>query len=199
MAALSKQRRYPKMSKHCSSRGKSSAFPSGEQGEHDEKDGRNGYPFCTNCSTQAQPKGNYIAVPNTSSQRRRYIPMGFLTDYVIGNNGLSIIPDATLYHFGILESNVHMAWMRTVAGRLKSDYRYSKNIVYNTFPWPTPTQAQKDRIEKSAQGILDARKNHPEDSLADLYDPRFMPQDLRPRTSRMIKPSWPPTASTGGI
>ena len=127
----------------------------------------------------AQPKGNYIAVPNTSSQRRRYIPMGFLTDYVIANNGLSIIPDATLYHFGILESNVHMAWMRTVAGRLKSDYRYSKNIVYNTFPWPTPTQAQKDRIEKSAQGILDARKNHPEDSLADLYDPRFMPQDLR--------------------
>ena len=120
-----------------------------------------------------------IVVPKVSSERRRYIPMGFLDDQTIASDLLFIIPDATLYHFGILESNVHMAWMRTVAGRLKSDYRYSKNIVYNTFPWPTPTQAQKERIEKSAQGILGARKNHPEDSLADLYDPRFMPQDLR--------------------
>ena len=133
----------------------------------------------THFLVENMPKNTYIAVPKVSSERRRYVPMGLMNQSEMASDLLFIIPDATLYHFGILESNVHMAWMRTVAGRLKSDYRYSKNIVYNTFPWPTPTQAQKERIEKSAQGILGARKNHPEDSLADLYDPRFMPQDLR--------------------
>lgn len=89
------------------------------------------------------------------------------------------IPDATLYHFGILTSNIHMAWMRAVCGRLKSDYRYSKDIVYNNFPWPEPTEEQKARIEKTAQGILDARALYPECSLADLYDEATMPPELR--------------------
>ena len=90
-----------------------------------------------------------------------------------------VIPDTTLYHFGILTSNVHMAWMRTVAGRLKSDYRYSKEIVYNNFPWPSPTSEQKAKIEQTAQEILDARALYPDSSLADLYDPLTMPLELR--------------------
>lgn len=89
-----------------------------------------------------------------------------------------LIPSATLYHFGILESNVHMAWMRAVCGRLKSDYRYSKDVVYNNFPWPTPTAEQKAKIEQSAQAILDARALYPDSSLADLYDPTLMPKEL---------------------
>ena len=105
--------------------------------------------------------------------------MGYLNGDTIAGNKLFIIPDATIFHFGILEANVHMAWMRTVAGRLKSDYSYSKNIVYNNFPWPNLTPAQKARIEKTAQGILDARKLYPNDSLAALYDDLTMPQELR--------------------
>ena len=89
-----------------------------------------------------------------------------------------LIPSATLYHFGILESNVHMAWMRAVCGRLKSDYRYSKDVVYNSFPWPSPTAGQKEKIEQSAQAILDARALYPDSSLADLYDPTLMPKEL---------------------
>ena len=104
--------------------------------------------------------------------------MGFLTSETIPTNLVLIIPDATLYHFGILESNVHMAWMRAVCGRLKSDYRYSKDIVYNNFPWPTPTAEQQAKIEQTAQAILDARANYPDSSLADLYDPNIMPYDL---------------------
>ena len=95
------------------------------------------------------------------------------------NDAVQIIPDATLYHFGVLTSNVHMAWMRTVCGRLKSDYRYSKDIVYNNFPWPTPSDAQRARIEQTAQGILDARALYPDTSLADLYDETTMPPELR--------------------
>ena len=90
-----------------------------------------------------------------------------------------IIPNATLYHFGILTSNVHMAWMRAVCGRLKSDYRYSKDVVYNNFPWPAPTEAQKAKIEQTAQAILDARALYPDCSLADLYDEAAMPPELR--------------------
>ena len=128
----------------------------------------------------AQPKsGSYIAVPKTSSERRRYIPLGFLDSSIIASDLLFLIPDASLYHFGVLESNVHMAWMRTVCGRLKSDYRYSKDIVYNNFPWPAPTDDQKVRIEQTAQGILDARALYPDSSLADLYDPLTMPPELR--------------------
>lgn len=92
---------------------------------------------------------------------------------------LFIIPEATLYHFGVLTSNIHMAWMRTVASRLKSDYTYSKDIVYNNFPWPEPTDEQKTRIEQSAQAILDTRNLYPESSLADLYDEVAMPPELR--------------------
>lgn len=121
----------------------------------------------------------YIIVPSVSSERRRYIPMGFLTAETIPTNLVLIIPDATLYHFGILESNIHMAWMRAVCGRLKSDYRYSKDIVYNNFPWPNPTDEQKAKIEQTAQAILDARAKYPDSSLADLYDELTMPAELR--------------------
>ena len=122
---------------------------------------------------------SYIAVPKVSSEKRRYIPMGFLDVETIPTDLLFIIPDATLYHFGILESNVHMAWMRAVCGRLKSDYRYSKDVVYNNFPWPTPTEEQKAKIEQTAQAILDARAKYPDSSLADLYDEITMPIELR--------------------
>ena len=121
----------------------------------------------------------YIIVPSASSERRRYVPMGFLSSDTIPTNAVIIIPNATLYHFGILESNVHMAWMRTVCGRLKSDYRYSKDVVYNNFPWPKPTEAQRIKIEQTAQAILDARALYPDSSLADLYDEVTMPPELR--------------------
>ena len=127
----------------------------------------------------AQPDTDYIAVPAVSTQRRRYIPIGFLSKDIIAGNKLYIIPGATIYSFGILTSNVHMAWMRLLAGRMKSDYSYSKDIVYNNFPWPTPTDAQKAKIEQTAQGILDARALYPDCSLADLYDEVTMPPELR--------------------
>ena len=120
----------------------------------------------------------YIALPMVSSERRKYLPMAYLDGNVIPTNQIQTIPNATLYHFGVLESNVHMAWMRAVAGRLKSDYRYSKDIVYNNFPWPTPSEAQKAKIEKTAQAILDARALYPDSSLADLYDDSVMPFEL---------------------
>ena len=121
----------------------------------------------------------YIIVPSVSSERRRYVPMGFLKADTIPTNLVLIIPDATLYHFGILESNVHMAWMRAVCGRLEMRYRYSKDVVYNNFPWPNPTEEQKQKIEQTAQAILDARALYPDSSLADLYDEAAMPPALR--------------------
>lgn len=133
----------------------------------------------TRFHVENMPKGNYIVVPEVSSQRRRYIPIGFFTPEIFCSNLVKIIPDATLYHFGILTSNVHMAWMRVVCGRLKSDYRYSKDIVYNNFPWPLPTEQQKQKIEQTAQAILDARAIYPDSSLADLYDELTMPSELR--------------------
>ena len=108
-----------------------------------------------------------------------YIPMGFLDNTFIPADSATIIPEATLFHFGIIMSNVHMAWVRTVCGRIKSDYRYSKDIVYNNFPWPTPTDEQKAKIEETAQAILDARALYPDSSLADLYDEVAMPPELR--------------------
>ena len=102
-----------------------------------------------------------------------------MSNTVIASDLLFLIPNATLYHFGVLTSNVHNAWMRTVCGRLKSDYRYSKDIVYNNFPWPTPTEEQKAKIEQTAQEILDARALYPDSSLADLYDELAMPVELR--------------------
>ncbi len=126
-----------------------------------------------------QPSNQYIIVPNHTSENRRYIPLSFMSPDVIASNAVQIIPTATLYHFGVLESSVHMAWMRAVCGRLKSDYRYSKDIVYNNFPWPTPTDAQRMKIEQTAQAILDARALYPKSSLADLYDELTMPAELR--------------------
>ena len=125
------------------------------------------------------PDSNFMIVPVVSSERRRYIPIGFMTPNVMCSNQVNLIPNATLYHFGILTSNVHMAWMRVVCGRLEMRYRYSKDIVYNNFPWPTPTDEQKARIEATAQAILDARAKFPDSSLADLYDEVTMPPELR--------------------
>ena len=121
----------------------------------------------------------FIVVPATSSERRRYVPIGFLNAETIATNAAIIIPDATLYHFGVLMSNVHMAWMRAVCGRLKSDYRYSKDIVYNNFPWPSTPPQYKNVLKKTAQAILDARALYPDSSLADLYDEVSMPPELR--------------------
>ena len=114
-------------------------------------------------------ESDYIIIPEVSSEKRRYIPIGFLHPDILCSNLVKIIPNASLYHFGILTSNVHMAWVRTVCGRLKSDYRYSGTIVYNNFPWPDVTDGQKREIEELAQGILDARKKYPDSSLADMY------------------------------
>ncbi len=126
-----------------------------------------------------QTDSNYLCIPEVSSERRRYIPIGFMDRGVIASNKLLIVPGATLYHFGVLTSNVHMAWTRTVCGRLKSDYQYSGATVYNTFPWPAPTDAQKAKIEQTAQAILDARALYLDASLADLYDEVTMPPELR--------------------
>lgn len=126
-----------------------------------------------------QPSEDYIAIPEVSSGTRRYIPMGFLHPDTICSNKLQILPGASIYHFGVLMSNVHMAWMRTVCGRLKSDYDYSAKIVYNNFPWPVPTEKQKAKIEQSAQAILDARALYPDCSLAVLYNEVTMPPELR--------------------
>ncbi len=125
------------------------------------------------------PADHFIAFAKVSSERRRYIPFGFLTNDVIPGDKLFTIPGATLYHFGVLTSNVHMAWMRAVCGRMKSDYSYSTTIVYNNFPWPSPTEEQKFKIEQTAQAILDARALYPDCSLADLYDEITMPPELR--------------------
>ncbi len=126
-----------------------------------------------------QPDTDYILVPATSSENRRYIPMGYVDKNVIASNAASFVPNASIYHFGVLTSNVHMAWMRAVAGRLEMRYRYSVNIVYNNFPWCSPTEEQKAKIEKTAQMILDARAMYPDCSLADLYDEAVMPPELR--------------------
>lgn len=141
----------------------------------------NGYAKVPNLFAQiTQPDDvDYLIVPSVSSEKRRYVPIGFLTADTIASNAVQILPDATLYHFGILTSNVHMAWMRTVCGRLEMRYRYSKELVYNTFPWPTPTDVQKAKIEQTAQAILDARALYPDCSLADLYDEVTMPPELR--------------------
>ena len=125
------------------------------------------------------PKDDYIVIPEVSTQRRRYIPMGIMTPNDICSNKLRIMPNVSRYHFGVLQSNVHMAWMRQVCGRMKSDYSYSVDVVYNNFPWPNPTEDQKTKIEQTAQAILDARAKYPDSSLADLYDELTMPVDLR--------------------
>lgn len=133
----------------------------------------------THFQTENMPNGDSIIIPKVSSEHRRYIPMGIIGKESFASDLVFLVPNATLYHFGVLESNVHMAWMRAVCGRLKSDYRYSKDIVYNNFPWPTPTEQQKQKIEQTAQAILEARALYPDSSLADLYDDLTMPVELR--------------------
>lgn len=131
--------------------------------------------FCV----ENMPDSNYLLIPSVSSENRKYIPIGFLFKDILTSNRALIMPDATLYEFGILTSNVHMAWMRVVTGRLEMRYNYSKNIVYNNFPWPNSTKAQKEKIQHTAQAILDARELYPESSFADLYDDLTMPPELR--------------------
>jgi len=127
----------------------------------------------------AQPSTNYILVPGVSSERRQFVPFGFLGPLVIASNLAFVIPDAKSFHFGVLTSTMHNAWIRYTCGRLKSDFRYSKDIVYNNFPWPvSATATQKQKIETTAQGVLDARTAHPNATLADLYDPLTMPPNL---------------------
>ena len=127
----------------------------------------------------AQPDSDYIIVPKTSSGKRRYIPLGFMDKDTIASDLVFLIPNAGLYEFGVLMSNVHNSWMRLVAGRLKSDFRYAKDIVYNNFVWCNPTPEQKEKIEQTAREILEARKLFPDSTLAKLYDDTFMPPELR--------------------
>jgi hypothetical protein len=124
------------------------------------------------------PANRYLVIPEVSSEARTYIPIGFVDPEILSSNLIKILPDATLYHFGILTSRMHVAWVRGVCGRLKSDFRYSSGIVYNNFPWPDSTPAQRVAIEAASRKILDARAAHPDASLADLYDPVAMPSDL---------------------
>jgi predicted metal-binding protein len=126
-----------------------------------------------------QPSSDYILIPSTTSERKKYIPFGFLSKDIILSNASFSLENTTLFHFGVLMSSMHMAWVRTVCGRLKSDYRYSKDIVYNNFPWPEiPTEKQTKSIETAAQKVLDARAEFPNSSLSDLYDPLTMPPVL---------------------
>ena len=133
----------------------------------------------TRFHVENMPKSDYIVLPETSSENRKYVPFGFMNPDVFCSNAVKLLPNATLFQFGILTSIVHMAWMRIVAGRLKSDYRYTIGIVYNNFVWVKPTERQRANIEKTAQSILDARNKYPDSSLADLYDSSTMPSELR--------------------
>lgn len=126
-----------------------------------------------------QPQSDYLLIPSVSSERRRYIPIGFMDSEVIGSNLVLFVPEATLYHFGVLSSAMHMAWVRQVCGRLKSDVRYSNKLVYNTFPWPRkPTSRWIEKVLSSAERVLAVRKEYSNCSLADLYDPAVMPSKL---------------------
>lgn len=125
------------------------------------------------------PTGNYLLIPRVSSENRRYVPIGFMNPNDLASDSVHIVPNATLYHFGILTSSIHMAWLRTVGGRLKSDYRYSKDVVYNNFVWSEPSEKKRKKIEHTAQNILDVRNNYPDATFAELYDEVSMPYDLR--------------------
>ncbi|MBW7931196.1 MAG: class I SAM-dependent DNA methyltransferase [Gammaproteobacteria bacterium] len=132
----------------------------------------------TRFHVENMPSGSYLLIPEVSSERRVYIPLGFLGPETLCSNLVKIVPNATLYHFGVLTSMMHMAWVRAVCGRLESRYRYSAGIVYNNFPWPEPAESRIPAIEQAAQAVLDARAAHPAATLADLYDPRTMPSGL---------------------
>ena len=133
----------------------------------------------TRFHVENRPQTNYLLIPRVSSERRRYIPLGYIEPCVLCSDSVHITTRADLFNFGVLTSNVHMSWVRAVCGRLKSDYRYSKDVVYNNFPWCNPTDEQKEKIEQTAQAILDARALYPDCSLADLYDELTMPVELR--------------------
>jgi len=124
------------------------------------------------------PETNYLLVPSTSSERRKYIPIGFIDKNTISSNANLLIPEATLYDFGILTSAMHMAWVRYICGRLKSDYRYSASIVYNNYPWPSTSDKHKNAIETAAQSVLDARNKYPDLSMATLYGSNTMIPEL---------------------
>ena len=132
----------------------------------------------TRFHVENMPTSNYLILPEVSSERRQFVPLGFESPETFCSNLVKIAPNATLYHFGVLSSTMNNAWIRYVAGRLKSDYRYSASIVYNNFPWPEPGEAQREKIEAAAQAVLDARAQFPDASLADLYDPLSMPPVL---------------------
>jgi predicted RNA methylase len=134
--------------------------------------------FPTRFHVENMPKDYYLLIPEVSSERRNYIPMGFISPDILSSNLVKISPDATIYHFGILSSAIHMAWVRQVCGRLKSDYRYSAKLVYNNYPWPMPTGKQRKEVEDAAQAVLDSRKEFPDATLADLYNPLSMPPSL---------------------
>jgi hypothetical protein len=125
------------------------------------------------------PEKPFLLVPEVSSERRDYVPIGWQEPPTIPSNLVRILPDADPWDFGILTSRMHMAWLRHIGGRLKSDYRYSIGLVYNTFPWPDATEAQKKKIRELVQAVLDARAKYPQATLADLYDPNLMKADLR--------------------
>ena len=133
----------------------------------------------TRFHVETLPNESFLVLPLTSSEKRRYVPIGFMPKEYLPSNLVLVVENATKYNFGILTSNVFMAWMRAVCGRLKSDYRITKDNVYNNFPWCNPTEEQKSKIEQTAQGILDARALYPDCSLADLYDELTMPPELR--------------------
>ncbi len=132
----------------------------------------------TRFHVENMPKGDFLVIPKVSSERRYYIPIGFKGPETFCGDAVFIVPNTTRYHFGILTSAMHMAWVRYVCGRLKSDYRYSKTVVYNNFPWPEPIGPQKKKIEEKAQAVLSVREKFSKSSLADLYDPNTMPPVL---------------------
>ncbi|NOR45581.1 MAG: class I SAM-dependent DNA methyltransferase, partial [Candidatus Delongbacteria bacterium] len=135
--------------------------------------------FPTLFGENRQPKSKYVFIPKVSSESRKYIPIGFLSEKYIANGSSLVVPNATLYEFGILTSIIHMTWMKYVAGRMKSDYQYSNSIVYNNYPWPkNPSEKNKKKVEDKAQKVLDVRAEFPDSSLADLYDPLTMPPKL---------------------
>lgn len=135
--------------------------------------------FPTRFHVQNMPSRRYMVIPGVSSEKRNYIPMGFLRPLDIASNLLNVIPDATLYHFGVLTSEMHMAWVRQVCGRLESRFRYSNKLVYNNFPWPqNPSPKRKAAVEAAAQQVLDIRAKWKGQTLADLYDPLAAPPDL---------------------
>lgn len=133
----------------------------------------------THFHVENMPDTDYLLIPRVSSERRKYIPIGYMSRECLASDACILLPNATLYEFGMITSSVHMAWIKTVCGRLKSDFRYSVGVVYNNFPWPSATEQQKKKIEMTAQGILDTRSIFSDCSLADLYDERIMPHELR--------------------